>query len=88
MDLHVDLWGTQIEDRPQPCDVKHFLYKLDHLKGWIPRYASNRIYGAMAWLIADAGADVIVENRGLLSIRATGDSASIVNAAEFRPRAW
>jgi hypothetical protein len=42
----------------------------------------------MAWLTADAGVEVMVENRGLLSIRATGDSASIVNAAEFRPRAW
>jgi len=79
---------VEVKTTLRPDDVKHFLYKLDHLKGWIPRYAQNRIFGAMAWLTADAGADVMVENRGLLSIRATGDSASIVNAEEFRPRTW
>lgn len=79
---------VEVKTTLRPDDVKHFLYKLDHLKDWIPRYANNHIYGAMAWLAADAGAEAMVENRGLLSIRATGDSASIVNAAEFRPRAW
>ncbi|WP_274608970.1 hypothetical protein [Lamprobacter modestohalophilus] len=42
----------------------------------------------MAWLTADAGAEAMLENRGLFSIRATGDSASILNDADFRPRAW
>ena len=79
---------VEVKTTLRPADVKHFLYKLDHLKGWIPRYANNRIYGAMAWLTADAGAEVMVENRGLLSIRAAGDSASIVNPEGFRPRAW
>ncbi len=79
---------VEVKTTLRPADVKHFLYKLDHLKIWIPRYANNRIYGAMAWLTADAGAEVMVENRGLLSIRAAGDSASIVNTEEFRPRAW
>jgi hypothetical protein len=79
---------VEVKTRLRPDDVKDFLYKLDHIKSWIPRYAHNRIYGAMAWLTADAGAETMVENRGLLSIRATGDSASIVNTAEVRPRAW
>ena len=79
---------VEVKTTLKPDDVKDFMNKLDCLKGWIPRYARNRIYGAMAWLSADAGAEAMVENRGLFSIRATGDSASIVNAAEFRPRAW
>ena len=50
---------VEVKTTLRPDDVKHFLYKLDHLKGWIPRYAQHRIYGAMAWLTADAGAEVI-----------------------------
>ncbi|WP_242476717.1 hypothetical protein [Halochromatium glycolicum] len=79
---------VEVKTTLRPDDVKDFLNKLNHLKTWIPRYAGNRLYGAMAWLTADAGAEAMVENRGLYSIRATGDSASILNAAEFRPRAW
>ena len=79
---------VEVKTTLRPADVKHFLYKLNHMKVWIPRYANNRIYGAVAWLTADAGAEIMAENRGLLSIRAAGDSASIVNAEEFRPRAW
>jgi hypothetical protein len=62
--------------------------RLRQIKQWIPRYAQNRIYGAVAWLTADVGAERRVENRGLFSIRATGDSASIQNAPGFTPRAW
>ncbi|MBK5937730.1 hypothetical protein [Halochromatium roseum] len=79
---------VEVKTTLRPDDVKGFLNKLNHLKTWIPRYAGNRLYGAMAWLTADAGAEAMVENRGLFSIRATGDSASILNEADFRPRAW
>ncbi|EIC23452.1 hypothetical protein [Thiorhodovibrio frisius] len=79
---------VEVKTTLRPEDVKDFMRKLDQLKTWLPRYAGNRIYGAMAWLSADAGAEAMVENRGLFSIRATGDSACILNAAEFLPRAW
>ena len=79
---------VEVKTTLRPQDVDDFLYKLDHLKQWIPRYAPNRIYGAVAWLTADAGAERMGENRKLFSIRAVGDSASILNPAEFRPRAW
>ena len=79
---------VEVKTTLRPDDVKHFLDKLDHLKDWIPRYAHNRIYGAMAWLTADASAEAMVINRGLFSIRATGDSASIQNDPAFTPRAW
>ncbi|WPL16323.1 hypothetical protein Thiowin_01276 [Thiorhodovibrio winogradskyi] len=79
---------VEVKTTLRPEDVKNFLYKLDHLEVLIPRYTENQIYGAMAWLSADAGAQAMLENWGLFSIRATGDSASILNTAEFRPHAW
>ena len=79
---------VEVKTTLRPDDVKHFLDKLDHLKAWIPRYAHNRIYGAMAWLTAAANAEAMVIKRGLFSIRATGDSASIQNDPDFTPQAW
>ena len=79
---------VEVKTTLRPDDVKNFMDKLDHLKAWIPRYAHNRIYGAMAWLTADAGAEAMVENRGLFSIRATGDSAQILNPPDFALRHW
>jgi len=79
---------VEVKATLRPDDVKAFLAKLDRFKQWLPRYANNRIYGAMAWLSADAGAEAMVINRGLFSIRATGDSAAIQNDPAFAPRAW
>ncbi len=79
---------VEVKTTLKPQDVEDFIARLRQLKHWLPRYANNRIYGAVAWLTADAGAERMVENRGLFSIRATGQSASIQNAPTFTPRAW
>jgi len=79
---------VEVKTTLRPKDVTLFLDKLGRIKEWLPRYQKNRIYGAMAWLTADAGAEVMVDSRGLFSIRATGDSAAILNDPGFEPRAW
>ena len=79
---------VEVKTTLKPQDVEDFLQRLGQIKQWAPRYANNRIYGAVAWLTADAGAERMVENRGLFSIRATGHSASIQNAPTFTPYAW
>ncbi len=78
----------EVKTTLRPDDVKKFLSKLDRIKHWLPRYAQNTIYGGMAWLTAVAGAEDMVQSRGLFSIRATGDSAAIVNAQDFHPKSW
>ncbi|MDZ7621737.1 MAG: hypothetical protein U5O69_04760 [Candidatus Competibacteraceae bacterium] len=83
-----ELVVVEVKTTLKPQDVDDFIARLRQLKDWLPRYANNRIYGAVAWLTADAGAERMVENRGLFSIRATGQSASIQNAPTFTPRAW
>nr|VFK47990.1 MAG: hypothetical protein BECKSD772F_GA0070984_14581 [Candidatus Kentron sp. SD]VFK81508.1 MAG: hypothetical protein BECKSD772D_GA0070982_14571 [Candidatus Kentron sp. SD] len=54
----------------------------------MPEYASKTVYGAMAFLQADAEADRMAENQRLFVIRATGDSASIANRKGFQARTW
>ncbi|MGI9211880.1 MAG: hypothetical protein ACR2HF_05360 [Methylococcaceae bacterium] len=79
---------VEVKTTLRPDDIKKFLFKLNHFKTWMPRYGHNTIYGGMAWLTAAAGADTMLEKKGLFSIRATGNSASIVNDETFLPKAW
>ena len=69
-------------------DVGRFRSKLGRFKEWWPEYRDRKVYGAMAYLQTwdDVARDA--ERRGFFVIRATGDSASIVNAEDFRPRVF
>lgn len=78
----------EVKTTLRPQYVSHFVEKLQAFKSWLPRYANNTIYGAMAYLTADASSDTMAEKLGLIVIRATGDSASIVNQQGFKPRSW
>jgi len=84
----LDVVVIEVKTTLRPDDIRKFLSKLKHIKQWIPRYQANRLYGGMAWLTTTAGADIMLQNRGLFSIRATGNSASILNPSDFSPRTW
>nr|VFJ66251.1 MAG: hypothetical protein BECKFW1821B_GA0114236_11147 [Candidatus Kentron sp. FW] len=79
---------VEVKTTLRPDDVTKFLGKLEKCKLWMPEYASRKIHGAVAFLQADAEADQMVENRKLFVIRATGDSAAIINGRGFEPRSW
>nr|VFK56234.1 MAG: hypothetical protein BECKTC1821F_GA0114240_100970 [Candidatus Kentron sp. TC] len=79
---------VEVKTTLRPDDVREFLDKLKNAKTLMPRYRDNVIYGAMAWLQANAGADRMVINRRLFSIQAVGDSARLVNVPSFDPRAF
>ena len=66
-------------------DVKLFLSKLAKVKLWLSEYKHFKIYGAVAYLKAEEASDIMAMNKGLFSIRATGNSATITNASEFVP---
>ena len=69
-------------------DVAHFLRKLGKFTEYEPVYQGKKVYGAVAYLKTDASVVVHAERQGLFVIRATGSSASIINAADFKPRAF
>ena len=69
-------------------DVAQFLGKLGKFTVYAPGYQGKKIYGAVAYLKTDASVVVHAERQGLFVIRATGNSASIVNEADFRPRVF
>ncbi len=67
----------------------HSLFKkLENAKTWMPGIRHNTLYGAMAYLKQDANAADMAMNKGLLVIRATGHSASIINNPGFVAKTW
>jgi Holliday junction resolvase-like predicted endonuclease len=69
-------------------DVKKFLDKMAKAKRWMPEYKDYRVLGAVAFLRAEENAEAMGETQGLFVIRATGDSAVIVNRPEFVPKSF
>ena len=67
-------------------DVDEFLDLLVALPCLTQRLRGLRLYGAVAYLEGNHGTARYAARKGLFVIRATGNSASIVNPPEFRPR--
>ena len=69
-------------------DVNKFITKLEKFKKWRPEYKDRKIYGAVAYLKTNANSNVYADKKKLFVIRATGSSASITNAKDFKPKVF
>ncbi|MCX7735234.1 MAG: hypothetical protein N2319_00855 [Candidatus Kapabacteria bacterium] len=69
-------------------DIKEFIEELGEIKKVLPKYANNKIYGAVAFLNEDSGCSKLAEKNGLFTIKATGNSASITNSKKFKPKVF
>ena len=69
-------------------DINHFEAKLKLFKEIFPIYKNLKIYGCMAYLKTNEGSSERAMRKGFFVIRATGSSASIINAKNFRPTAF
>ena len=76
---------VEVKTTLKVSDVKNFVSKLKNAKIWMEEYKNHTIYGAIAYLKADAGSEIFAENQKLFVIKATGDSASIINSPDFIP---
>ena len=83
-----DIVVVEVKTTLRPDDVKHFLDKLSKFKEYLPKYKNNNIFGAMAFLTDDSESAYMTQKKELYAIRATGNSASIINNSEFVPKAW
>lgn len=78
----------EVKTTLRPEDIRNFLKKLKQAKNWMPEYSDKKVYGAVAFISEDSGTAAMAEKKGLFVIRATGDSASIVNTDDFVPKIW
>lgn len=69
-------------------DIRHFLDRLENFTRWSLLYKGKKVYGAVAYLQVVQSAEIYAERQGLFVIRATGDSASIINRDGFLPKTF
>ncbi len=70
-------------------DVDYFLKKLEEVKSYIPEYADKKVYGAMAAISFDRGAENLAIKQGLFLIKSKGEGVvDIANAKDFQPKAY
>ena len=77
--------AVEVKTTLRPADVDRFLDLLAH-PPLLRHVQGRRLYGAVAYIREHEGTARYAERKGLFVIRATGNSASIVNPPEFRPR--
>ena len=80
--------AVEVKTTLRPEDIGIFENKLKVLKLWMRQYADKKIYGAVAYIRADAGSAKLAAKRGLFVIRAVGESARIINSPNFKPRSF
>jgi len=55
---------------------------------YLPLYAGMKLYGAVAFFTSDSRCQKMAERLGFFVIKATGNSASIINPAGFVPKEY
>ena len=80
--------AVEVKTTLRPEGVGRFVEKLSRFLEWYPEYRGRTVYGAVAYLEGADDVTTYAERQGLFVIRATGKSASIVNAEDFEPRSF
>ena len=83
-----EIVAIEVKTTLRPEDISVFEDKLKVLKLWMRQYAGEKIYGAVAYIRADAGSAELATKRGLFGIKAVGASAYLINTEDFKPRTF
>ena len=78
--------AVEVKTTLETQDVDHFIEKMPRFTAAFREYRGRTIMGAMAYLRANRGSHNYAAKRGLYSIRAVGNGATIINRANFKPR--
>ena len=69
-------------------DIKEFVEDLQRFHQFFPEHANRQLYGAVAGIAFDQGADRYAYRQGLFVLAQSGETMQILNDASFEPKAW
>ncbi|MFQ4136928.1 DUF3782 domain-containing protein [Nodosilinea sp. PGN35] len=69
-------------------DVKDFVDKLGRFRDFFPEHGQRQLYGAVAGIGIDPGADRYAYRQGLFVLVQSGETVVILNDPQFQPRTW
>jgi len=80
--------AVEVKSRLNQKQINAFIKRLGNFKSAFPAYANYDIYGAVAAIEIDGGADVYAYKQGLFVIKQSGDTVKIDNDSAFQPVTW
>jgi hypothetical protein len=69
-------------------DVKELIKDLKEFRQFFPEYSQKQLYGAVAGIEIEEGADKYAYRQGLFVLAQSGESVAILNGADFQPKTW
>jgi hypothetical protein len=69
-------------------DVKELINDLTEFRQFFPEYNQKQLYGAVAGIEIEEGADIYAYRQGLFVLAQSGENVAILNGAEFQPKVW
>ena len=69
-------------------DVKELQSDLNKFRQFFPEYAQKQLYGAVAGIEIEEGADRYAYRQGLFVLAQAGETVSILNNPDFQPKNW
>jgi hypothetical protein len=70
------------------ADVKELIDDLQQFRQFFPEYAQKQIYGAVAGIEIEEGADKYAYRQGLFVLAQAGETVAILNNLDFQPKSW
>jgi hypothetical protein len=84
----MDVVAVEVKTTLKVEHVKDFIEELKIFKKAFPEYKDKNVMGAMAFLRVEEEADKYAYKQGLFVIKATVESARIINDNKFKPKKW
>ena len=69
-------------------DVKELVGDLNIFRQFFPEYTHKQLYGAVAGIDIEEGADKYAYRQGLFVLAQAGEAVAILNNDDFQPRSW
>ncbi|AFZ52700.1 DUF3782 domain-containing protein [Cyanobacterium aponinum UTEX 3222] len=69
-------------------NVKELMEDLQEFREFFPEYSQKRVYGAVAGIEIEEGADKYAYRQGLFVLTQSGENVVIVNGDDFQPKTW
>ena len=69
-------------------DVKAHLKQLEEFKTFFPDHLHRKLYGAVAGIVIEEGADRFAYQQGLFVIAQSGETVVLLNDEKFTPKIW
>ena len=80
--------AIEVKSRLTVAAVDEHVERMGKFRRLFPRYRDLRVLAAIAGMVIDDEAVPHAESHGVFVIGQAGDDASLLNSAEFQPRAW